>query len=257
MKKFWPLIGAILVVLAVFVLTKTNFQAEKILGFNGEETPSTIDLLEIDYKGRTYSFWWQEVPDTAKLILIPNFEEKLNLKEAAQENNCTVIVNAGFYSLTNLPLGLFISEGKTLKTYNQNNLLNGVYSVNYMGIPRITRTPPQDSLRIVLQSGPVLIENDQAQELKLVNDKSARRTVAATTGENKTVFILVFDDTSDFAGPYLEDMPSILTLFEQKVGINIADALNLDGGTASGAWDGDFYLSSASPIGSFFCATEN
>ncbi|RJR30058.1 hypothetical protein C4564_01180, partial [Candidatus Microgenomates bacterium] len=104
-----------------------------------------------------------------------------------------------------------------------------------------------------LQTGPVLVENGSAVELSLARDKQARRIVAAITGSNELVFVAIYSPGSSFDGPYLEDLPLIVNHISEELNLNIADAINLDGGTASAFYSENTHISELSPIGSFFC----
>jgi hypothetical protein len=108
-------------------------------------------------------------------------------------------------------------------------------------------------LRLAVQTGPVLIENAQTQSLNINNDSPNRRMVAIVSGENKIAFLSVYDENSAYLGPNLADLPKVLGDFESQTGITIADAINLDGGTASALISSDYSVNELSPIGSFFC----
>jgi hypothetical protein len=77
--------------------------------------------------------------------------------------------------------------------------------------------------------------------------------IAMVTGDNKVIFMSIYNESSKFMGPYLADLPQILEIAQDKIGFLIADAINLDGGSASAFYFRDFQLSEASPIGGFFC----
>lgn len=224
---------------------------EKILG---EQNPVSHNPKDFDLDNNL-SYYYFEVDDMESLKLMPNFTEKLTSKEFVEKYKCRSLVNGGFYSKDNEPIGLFITEGEKLKAWSENSLLDGIFSVNYFGIPRITREIPSDELRITVQSGPILIENTQVISLSLNKDEFARRVVAAVTGENRIYFIVFYDKGSEFSGPRLTDLPRTLEVFQKKAGITIADAINLDGGTASTFIVENVTLSEATPVGSFFCLT--
>ncbi|HSX49151.1 MAG TPA: phosphodiester glycosidase family protein [Candidatus Saccharimonadales bacterium] len=212
--------------------------------FSDNSNSITIDNL-------TYS--WFEVGNTDNLKLIPNFSEKLTSQEILDKEKCKFLSNSAFYSKANQPLGLVITGGKTISPWQQNSLFDGILSVNDMATPRITRNIPQDGLRIAIQVGPILKENSTFIPLKIIDDKEARRVIAAVTGSNKLVFIVIYDKNSEYSGPLLADVPVILKSFEQKSGIILADAINMDGGSASVFSSDGTKLSEFSPVGAFFC----
>ncbi len=256
MKKIIFFLVPILVVSLIVYLFKNSPFEKKILGtFSENQTENVIkNDVEIPYKDETLKIHWLSV-ETENLALIPNFEKPLTAKEISKEYGCTKMANGGFYTKDSKPLGLFMNDDGMLSGFIKSSLLTGVLSINYLETPRITREQPKDILRIGIQAGPLIKEN--ASYLKIIsNDEEARRTIAFVTGENKLYFATVYDPSSSFMGPTLADLPSVLQQFEEKSGIAIADAVNLDGGSTSTFMDGDFVQSEISFSGSFFCEQE-
>jgi hypothetical protein len=228
-----------------------------------DESASTPDVLgapvkeedqdlTIDYNDQSYAVYWHQVGSIDNLELKPNFSEMGLSSDLKDQNDCSFLVNAGFYTVENEPVGLFIYEGQTIREWSKNSLFNAVISVNQFATPLITRGAPSDRLRIALQTGPFLIENAQTLSISIRNDKPARRVVAATTGDNGLLFITIFSRDSVFSGPFLADLPQITEIISSVIEIPFADAVNLDGGTAS-AYHSDVSLTELSPIGSYFC----
>jgi len=196
---------------------------------------------------------WFLVPDSDRIVLYPNYQEKLTAQMAEGRYGCSSIVSGGFYSPENKPLGLVIAQNSKIADFRNSDLFNAIYSINDFKTPRITRDIPQDELRLALQAGPLLIENGIFQQLKLIRDEQARRLIVATTGDNQTIFIVFYNPDSVYVGPSLVDLPDLLKQFEEDKNIKIADAMNLDGGTASVFNNGDINLPEATLSGSFFC----
>ena len=73
------------------------------------------------------------------------------------------------------------------------------------------------------------------------------------TGDNTLYFIIIYNENQVFDGPFLQDMPSVMSEIQKETGIVFADAINLDGGTASTFYSDEVNLSEMSPVGSFFC----
>jgi len=215
-----------------------------------QEEPAANELL---YKDQNLAYEWLKVEDQSKITLLPNFEEKLSSAEAKKSHACKYLVSGGFYTDKSSPIGLFIAEGREFQKQKTSSLLDGFFSINYLETPRITRTRPKDELRIAIQSGPLIIENSFTKPLSIKNDFKARRVLAITTGENQTIFLTVFQKDSKISGPNLADLPEVAKLIENKIGIQFADALNLDGGAASAYVGEALTLSEISPIGSYFC----
>lgn len=233
-----------LIGLAVFSLNKQ----EVVTSENVEESRGTVLS---DYSGEYAVAWLKAPPETTTLI--PNFSSKKTSGDNMREYSCKFLVSGGFYSTENSPIGYFVAGGEELSGYTKNKLFNGVLSINRLDTPRITRTPPEDSLVSAVQAGPLIVENGQILEVAETNNKNSRRILAGVTGENNLVFIAVYGPNSVFHGPKLSELPRVISKFAESSGLNFADVINLDGGAASAFLTEETTLSEASPIGSFFC----
>lgn len=255
MKKLLALVLIIVSVLSVIWVANRNL--EPALTPSDASQPTPISTNGIIKKAQIGDFAVSYTDPFAgdQITLLPNFTDSETSRDLFTQNNCQVLVNGGFYSKTNQPIGLFLSEYDQISGYQNNSLFNGIVSVNDFDTPRITRNTPTDRLRLAIQTGPILIENASPRTLSIRNDSPNRRTVAAITGENKIFFLTIYDNDSFFSGPNLEDLPSVLEEFESQTGIEIADAINLDGGTASALQSNEVDINELSPIGSFFCAS--
>lgn len=253
MKKFLMLFIPVLVVAGTAFVFKNGGSGENVLGtFSGKNIfENKINSInQIDTKSGFRVYWFESNP--SKLKLIPNFENPLTASEARVEYGCHALINGGFYTIENKPLGLFVNDEGKLESWHESSLLNGILTLNYLDTPRITRAEPKDSIRIGVQTGPFLKENGSYLDIKSSNDE-ARRSVALITGENKLYFAIIYNPKSQFLGPTLSELPGVLAEFEEKNGIEIADAINLDGGSTSSFYSQGFSLSEISFSGSFFC----
>ncbi len=253
MKKLL-LLSLIIVPLFIFgilILKNQSTTPEKSGAQNISPTPKSSKENVIDLDNLRVS--WFEVSNIDNLKLIPNFSEKLSSQEVISNYNCKFLSNGPFYSKNSQPLGLFIYDGKTLDNWQENSLFDGILSINQMTTPRITRDIPTDGLQIAVQTGPILKENNRFQNLKIQEDKESRRIVAGVTGGNKLFFLVIYDPNSEYSGPLLENLPTVLRDFEVKSKITFADAINLDGGSASTFNSSNLKLSEINPSGAFFC----
>ena len=208
--------------------------------------------LEVEYSGVKYSVYYAVVKDVQRINLFPNFKEKATSSELVKSKNCSLLTNGGFYSKEGTPLGLFISQGwKTSNAYFS-PLLNGYFTI-YDGAALISSTQPTGEIKSAVQSGPILLESGQFKPLKIKNDKTARRTTVSLTKDGEVVFAVFYDTQNNLQGPYLSDLPKYLNDFKVASGLKITDSINLDGGSASAFYDGDFFLPEFNPIGSYFC----
>ncbi len=109
------------------------------------------------------------------------------------------------------------------------------------------------NLQNAIQTGPIIKENNSYITLKIQDDNGARRVLAAITGDNRLYFLVIYDNNSQFNGPLLADVPSLVGNFENESGIHFADVINLDGGAASAFYSDSASLSEINPSGAFFC----
>lgn len=257
MKKALWFFGALILVVGLYLGLRPKPET-KVLGTESQQVatpaPAYANLISFDFNSQTLGAAWYKVTDPFNLFLIANFDQKDNAKDVSDAKACKALTNAGFYTTDNQPTGLFISEGVITGKFIPSQLADGILSVNYLGTPRITRVVPTDTLRVAVQAGPLLKENNAFQKLNLIEDKQARRVVAGVTGSNELYFIVFYSKNSVYNGPLLVDLPGVVQSFEQKSGIVFADAVNLDGGSASAFYADGFSLSELSPVGAFFCA---
>ena len=229
----------------------SSVEEPKVLG----ETPPLSDKFsfEIEDNGKLYLVRLQGEFEGREISLFPNFIERQASSNLFKNNSCEFLINGGFYNEKNNPIGLFVSDNKQISEFRINQLFNGIFSINDFDTPRITRDVPQDRLKIALQTGPLLVENSQNIILNSESQNRGRRMILGVTGENKVIFITIYEKNSVFDGPQLRELTRFLDRFEEESGIELADAINLDGGTASAFITPEFSLSELSPMGSFFC----
>lgn len=255
--KRWVILFFVLFLSLGFAFYKyTNFQSRqdlpkieetKTLGVKEEN--GVLQLIEIP--NVSYYFDYFEA-DPDKLFLFGNFEKGERTENLKSEFNCRNLTNGGFYDDKFRPIGLFISEYEEVSPWQKNQLFNGVFSINTFGTPRITRERPRDSLRLALQSGPLVFENGSKVVFKSSLDHS-RRVVVAVTGENKPLFLVFYSIKNFIEGPTLDELPVLIEKINADLKLGIADALNLDGGTASAFYSERISLTELVKIGSVLC----
>ncbi len=222
---------------------------------NNQGTEAAIGdnyLKEINFEEDRFSVGWIKISDLSNLELYPNFSEKLTSRQASEKESCQFLVNGGFYSKDSTPIGLFISDGMKLNSEIASQVFNGFFSIDNKNDPGISYNLPKKG-RLALQSGPVIIKNGVNQKISLEKDKRSRRIVLSITEEKDILFIVIFDNQSVYDGPTLEKLPKIIEFFEEIAEVNIIDAINLDGGTASSFYAPNIKLSELTFVGSYFC----
>lgn len=264
MKKSIIIIGAT-VLMALLSLSLRNFvkseTTEEAIGNHrvSEEKPelspafNSDTTINLDINGEEIRCTWIKIDDPAQIHLYANFSEKLTAEEAMEEKQCKALISGSFYTTESTPIGLFISEGRQIKSEIESKLFNGIFSISFDEKAKISFQSPKDNLKIGLQSGPVLIKDKNVLLLGLTNDEQARRVVASLTEEGYIVFFAFYKKDSVFSGPNLSKLPEILSAAEEEMGVKITDAINLDGGSASAFFSNGLKLSELSPIGSYFC----
>jgi len=251
----------IMAIISLILLLSTSLMGTTLLNSVVEDTDvevpedvlgDSVDEYTIELANGRYKASWFEA-DPTTLSLIANFSQKDQAGKIFSKYECSNAINAGFYDTDDTPLGLFISDGTTLEGFRENKIMNGILSINSVDIPRISPDVPRDPLKIAVQTGPLLIHNASFITLNTSTDKHSRRMIAFTTGENRLYFVALYSPTSTFRGPLMVELHDLLVEFEDVSGIAIADAVNLDGGSASYFNSNGFALSEISPIGALFC----
>ena len=205
-----------------------------------------------DLDGIMQRFVWFKVDDLAKLRLIPNFDSQLATEELYRDYECKHLINGGFYSEENEPIGLFVVEGNTTSEKISNQTFDGFMLITE-NIAEIKRVANVEGVKYALQTGPVLFENGEIESLKLSRDQYARRMIAFIDAEGSLYFAIVFNDSSYLQGPLLASTPQAVEKIEEIMQIDIVTAINLDGGAASAFYTPEFKLEESTSVGSFFC----
>lgn len=203
-----------------------------------------------DVDGVAMRISWVEV-DPRKLELYSNLVDKKTSTMIREEKGCKTLVNAGFYSKENRHIGLLIATSGLVSSAQENSLFNGILSIDSSGARIISSEPTH--VRLAVQTGPIILYEGRPRTLSIKNDEQDRRMLAAITSDGKLIFIAIHREGSEFQGPYLEELPEVIQLFNDSVNIKINNAINLDGGSAS-AFITDFTnIPERTLIGSYFC----
>lgn len=222
---------------------------------NITSTPSPIPDLKqsivLNIQGIPTRISWIIV-NPQQVELYSNLKEQHLSEQIKVDQSCSILINGGFYSKENTHLGLFISNFETISKSIKSPLLNGFLWINDKTI-MINSNPPDIVPRLALQSGPLLLQNNKALTLAIKNDEPSRRIVAATTDDNKLLFLAFYRDSNEYEGPLLQELPEIVKLFQKQTGISVIDAINLDGGIHSVFITNYIRLVEMAHIGSYFC----
>lgn len=200
-----------------------------------------------------YSYSHITVATTSAMTLIPNFSEKIDTRSLVDANVCSAAINGGFYDTAAKPLGFFFANNRTFGQETHSTLLNGFFWSGTDGIARISTELTGIPFRFALQTGPLLFWGGKPVPLAIRNDERARRMVVAKSADNHIMFFAVYNGDSVYDGPLLGDLPGIIFDIRTKENLEITEAVNLDGGSASAFYNADTRLSELTPVGSLFC----
>jgi phosphodiester glycosidase len=139
------------------------------------------------------------------------------------ESQAYVVINGGFFDENAHPLGLVVGDGK--ETSPLRKVDQGLFLIS-MGKPIIqhTRDPLPPGVETALQSGPRLVVNGRALQLK---PQVSRRTSICLPGDG-TVMLVVFPTAIS-----LSDLAEALARPVAEGGLGCWSALNLDGGPST------------------------
>lgn len=220
-----------------------------------EQSDNTVPNKNVTVIKDDIVYSWTKVSDLSKISLYPNYTEQLRTDELIKKYNCSSLINGGFYSKLDKPLGLFVTNGNTLSSAINSSLFNGFFIIDN-NQTRITYNKPGGTPTIALQTGPVLFFDGEPVDLRLIRDTQSRRSVAVVTKDRQVIFMSIYNKGSVFTGPKLDDLPLFLNKIEAETGYEFQSAINLDGGSASAFITKDANLEELVHIGSFFCVKD-
>lgn len=197
-----------------------------------------------------YSYAFFEAGEKVKLI--DNFKNRKSLADMVLDYKCRNAINGGFYDEEARPLGLVIIESTQISGDRPNSLFNGYLTQSKNNKWRITDKPIYASVHNAVQAGPLLWLDGHKRELN-ETQKQSRRMVAIRSNDGKLYFVTIYDEQSVLDGPSLSQLPEVIGLVAEKQKWQIESALNLDGGSASGFYNGEVWLKDWQPVGSVWC----
>lgn len=152
------------------------------------------------------------------------------LSSVLAQAGCVAGVNGGYFHPDFRPVGLAVSDGKQVHPFETAKLLSGILAVrgSRIEIVRSSRFQNAGDVRQAIQAGPMLVDSGDVPA-GLNAERAARRTVAATDGRGQWGLLYITSVT-------LAEAAKILTIPELLGPWNVAQALNLDGGSSSGLW---------------------
>ena len=166
----------------------------------------------------------------ATLRVIDNPTGADDLAAVMRRTRAVAGVNGGYFDPQDLPLGLVVSDGKSLAPLRKARLLSGVIvaSKGRVELLRYAEYSARKNTTAALQCGPFLV--DAAKPVPGLNDtRSARRTFIVTGGGDRAALGFCSSVT-------LAEMGEILATPGLLPDLKVQRALNLDGGSSSAFW---------------------
>lgn len=219
-----------------------------------ENTQKAGNHFELVHSENNYRINWAEVALPRNILVGTNLEEKRTAKSLFEANQCSALINGGFYTENSDYIGLLYVDGKKLSNESKDSFFNGVFYITKSGEAGIGSGVPLAQIKDAAQSGPLLVRYRDYQRLKIANDENKRRMVVAINDKNEVILLTIYDPVSVYLGPKLAEVPDILQKFAKEKEITIVDALNLDGGSASAFYTEGVALGEITHIGSYLCA---
>lgn len=257
MKKWIFVFLIIILILAgFFYWRRATLKSDKVLSAVEAPTPIPSPRIwkqstVIDVDRIPIRISWA-IAQPKDVELYSNLKEQKLSEEIKVNKSCSVLVSGGFYFPDLTHLGLLVSNFEVTSQAMLSATFNGFLSIDSTDKVFISLDHPNNP-RLGLQSGPILMLNKKTQILSIKNDETSRRIVAATTADNQLYFLAVYQDGSEYLGPLLGNLPEIIDLFAKRNNIEITDAINLDGGSASVFISNYDRINELAHVGSYFC----
>jgi exopolysaccharide biosynthesis protein len=153
-----------------------------------------------------------------------------SLKEWMKQTDALAVINGGYFDQQNKPVGLLVADGEKYGPSYEG--FGGMLSVDSQGNVRLRSLrqqpydPASEQLQQATQSSPMLVLDGKRTEFQ-ANSVSDRRTVVAMDKQGRLLFIV-----SPARAFTLDELADLLAASP----LDIASALNLDGGASTGLY---------------------
>lgn len=182
---------------------------------------STVRLTGFSFSNKNYVF---EVVDNPP-------PSKLRLATAMPPAGAVAGINASYFHSDYTPLGLVVSQGKTLHSFETAKLLSGVLALRNGRLELMRSTAfkaATSGVTEAMQAGPWLVENSRPVA-GLNSERRARRSLVATDGRGNWSIITVSPVT-------LAECAEVLASPAVFASSPVKEALNFDGGSSTALW---------------------
>jgi uncharacterized protein YigE (DUF2233 family) len=164
------------------------------------------------------------------LRMIDQPDERRDLASAMSSGQYLAGVNGGYFDPDYQPVGLLVSDGRTITPFRRARLLSGVLSVvnGRIRLQRASEFSMKGKVSEAVQCGPFLVDHGKSV-IGLDESRSARRTFVAAGSAN--VIALGYSSSLSLA-----ELSRVLTSGKITDNLRIDRAMNLDGGSSSAFW---------------------
>jgi exopolysaccharide biosynthesis protein len=192
-----------------------------------------VNLADGSNAARLMGLWFS--PHQYEFRLVPNLDGFYSsVKQVVEQRKGVAGINGGYFKQISHPVGLLVSDGKTIHPLEHARLLSGVLAIRN-GLPELRRTSDFAGIRGVgeaIQCGPFLVEAARPVP-RLNNNREAARSFVFGTDTGAWGIGICSSAT-------LRQLAEILVVPGLLPHVRITRALNLDGGSST-----SFYLKTA------------
>lgn len=260
MKKI-SIVGAVVIFVCVGLFIFRQKPSTPVLPDNPSPSPITQNNPDetlgksVSLDDTLYRYRFVQIPRGGKIRLVDNFSKQQSTQTIIQNNSCRAAINAGYYTDAHLPLGKWDNGTLTLESPGDNRLINSFVSTDETG--RMLAITQEEPILYgwYFQTGPLLFLEGEPLPLTIKNDEYARRSILLALSDSSVIFLSLFGESSVLSGPFLGDVPALVSQLATQESWEIDAATNLDGGRASFFWDGSRMIDEVTAVGSVMCAT--
>jgi uncharacterized protein YigE (DUF2233 family) len=231
--------------------TVWRLQQEQELAVSAPALRVVVKLVAAEPELRLYLVWPD--PVRTRLRILDNPGNAQRLEQAMREQACLAGVNGGYFHSDATPLGLVVSAGRRLHPFERVRLLSGLLIVHdrQPRLLRVTEFSPSMELSEALQAGPFLIDRGKPVQ-GLDNTQRARRTVILMDRVGRYGLAVIESPVT------LADLAALLATPGIVHELQVARALNLDGGSSTALWvrartGEEIYLPERKRVRNFLC----
>ena len=189
-----------------------------------------LPLSRVSNQGILHAFRIDPNQYRFDLVFAKDHQAKaLSVSRLAKAERAIIAVNGGFFSPTYDPLGLRIKNGKKRSSL-KNTTWWGVFMIKDNKPQIVSQENYEESFKdsdidLAIQAGPRLVIEHQIPSLK---DGYAERTAIGITDDGKIILV-----TTQNAPITTTQLAQVMNKSTADGGLNVANALNFDGGSSS------------------------